>query len=96
MICLAPLTNLALALKTDKNLATNLKEIFIMGGNVEGIGNVSIASEFNFHADPEAAYAVLDSTKCPTVIVTWEMCYKYVKPCMVCMFNYLILSLHNA
>ena len=83
LVALGPLTNLGLSLKTDKTLAKNLKEIFIMGGNMEGIGNVTMASEFNFHADPEGAYAVLDSVKCPTYIITWEMCYKYVKPCMV-------------
>ena len=83
MVCLAPLTNLALALKTDPELAKNLGEIFIMGGNTEAIGNVTISAEFNFHADPEAAYAVLDSIQCPTYVITWEMCYKYVKPSMV-------------
>ena len=83
IVCLAPLTNIALALKTDSSMAANVKEIFLMGGNMEGIGNVSIAAEFNFHADPEAAYVVLDKVKCPTFIVTWEMCFKYVKPEMV-------------
>lgn len=83
IIALAPLTNLALALKTDPSVAANIKDIFIMGGNVEGVGNVSTTAEFNFFADPEAAYTVLDCVECPTFIISWEMCWKYVKPDMV-------------
>ena len=34
-------------------------------------------AEFNFHADPEAASAVLRLAKCPVTIATWELSYKY-------------------
>ena len=47
-----------------------------MGGNSEGIGNASVAAEFNFHADPEAAHVVVESARCPVTIVPWETCYK--------------------
>ena len=47
-----------------------------MGGNSEGIGNASVAAEFNFHADPEAAHVVVGSARCPVTIVPWETCYK--------------------
>lgn len=31
-----------------------------------------MCGEFNFVADPEAAYIVLDRYVCPTYIATWE------------------------
>ena len=36
LVCLGPLTNLALALRLDPLIATNLRELIIVGGNVEG------------------------------------------------------------
>ena len=77
LIAVGPLTNVALAMKTDNELSNRLEEIFIMGGNKEGIGNVTETGEFNFHYDPEAAYTVLRMTMCPTYIATWELSYKY-------------------
>lgn len=35
-------------------------------------GNTTVCGEFNFVADPEAAYIVLDRYTCPTYIATWE------------------------
>ena len=64
-------------MKADPGLAERLGEIFIMGGNIEGFGNVTEAAEFNFHADPEAAFTVLRLTRCPTTIAPWELSYKY-------------------
>merc|ERR1711892_581052 len=56
-----------------------LTNVAIMGGNFEAIGNVSEAAEFDFHADPEAAFLVLNRSLCPTIISTWELSYKYTK-----------------
>ena len=53
------------------------KHWFKMPILLEGIGNVSEAAEFNFHADPEAASIVLRLTRCPTYIASWELCLKY-------------------
>lgn len=77
LVAIGPLTNIAIAMAADPGLAERLQEIFIMGGNYEGIGNVTEAAEFNFHADPEAAHAVLRRTRCPTTIAPWELSYKY-------------------
>lgn len=38
LIALGPLTNVAMAMRLDDQFASNLKELYIMGGNVEGIG----------------------------------------------------------
>ncbi len=51
---LGPLTNLATALQRSPGIARGLREIVSMGGST-GAGNVTPCSEFNIHADPEAA-----------------------------------------
>jgi len=79
LVAIGPLTNVAIAMKSDPGLGARLGELYIMGGNWEGIGNVTQAAEFNFHADPEAAYTVLHCTRCPTTIAPWELSYKYNK-----------------
>ncbi|XP_061540845.1 uncharacterized protein si:ch211-201h21.5 [Phycodurus eques] len=72
LVALGPLTNLALAVKMDPSFPGNLKELYIMGGNMEGAGNLTPCSEFNFAMDPEAAYVVLEEFLCPTYLATWE------------------------
>lgn len=82
LVCLAPLTNLAIALRMDPGFGTRLKSLVVMGGNMHGKGNrsASIASEFNFGIDPEAAYMVLHEMACPIVLVSWELCLQYLYP----------------
>lgn len=36
VICLGPLTNIALAIKSDSEFAANVEQIYIMGGNFTG------------------------------------------------------------
>ncbi|XP_052072923.1 inosine-uridine preferring nucleoside hydrolase-like [Mytilus californianus] len=72
LIALAPLTNVALALRLDPDFGRKLKEVFIMGGNIEGRGNKNLGAEFNFYADPEAAYITLHELKCPTNLLSLE------------------------
>ncbi len=49
-----------------------------MGGNKDGVGNVTASAEFNFYSDPEAANVLfkrlqgLEEVK--ATIVTWELC----------------------
>ncbi|XP_073208961.1 inosine-uridine preferring nucleoside hydrolase-like isoform X2 [Lepidochelys kempii] len=72
LVATGPLTNLALAVKLDPTFPMKLKNMFIMGGNVESRGNTTICGEFNFATDPEAAYVVLNEFTCPTYIASWE------------------------
>ena len=60
LCCLAPLTNIALALAKEPRLAGHLKEIVIMGGAFSEGGNITPAAEFNIYVDPEAAVRVLE------------------------------------
>ena len=55
---IGPLTNLALACNLDIGFPQRVKALYVMGG-AERAGNVTPASEFNFHCDPEAAHLVL-------------------------------------
>jgi purine nucleosidase len=59
LCCLAPLTNIALAMAKEARLAGHLREIVIMGGSFSEGGNVTPAAEFNIYVDPEAATRVL-------------------------------------
>ncbi|XP_038061201.1 inosine-uridine preferring nucleoside hydrolase-like [Patiria miniata] len=73
LVAIAPLTNLALAEKMAPGFSAKLKGVFIMGGNMYGKGNANPCGEYNFYQDPDAAYIVLDSYKCPITMVTWEL-----------------------
>ena len=60
LVCIAPLTNVALALRTEPELNDFLDEVWVMGGNVNCLGNVTPAAEYNFWVDPDAAKMVLN------------------------------------
>jgi pyrimidine-specific ribonucleoside hydrolase len=60
LIPLAPLTNIALLLRTYPEAAAGLREIVFMGG-AAGIGNATASAEFNIWTDPEAAAIVLNA-----------------------------------
>ncbi|XP_021434468.2 inosine-uridine preferring nucleoside hydrolase isoform X1 [Oncorhynchus mykiss] len=76
LVATAPLTNLALAVRMEPSFPSKLKGLYIMGGNTESRGNTTVCAEFNFAADPEAAYIVLNDFLCPTYIASWEFtCY---------------------
>ena len=65
IVAVGPLTNLAIALRTDSAFARHVKQLVIMGGAIaalpDGAGNQTPNAEFNFWVDPEAARAVLRS-----------------------------------
>jgi purine nucleosidase len=51
----------------------------MMGGNMEGLGNITTTAEFNFFADPESAHVVINKLgkiggPVKTTIVTYELC----------------------
>lgn len=55
-----PLTNIAMAILKEPDLAFRVKEIVLMGGAI-GLGNVTPAAEFNIYVDPHAAKVVFES-----------------------------------
>jgi len=60
LVPVAPLTNVALALRKEPRLAGRLKGIVLMGGAI-GLGNTTPAAEFNVYVDPHAADIVFRS-----------------------------------
>jgi purine nucleosidase len=60
LVCIAPLTNVALALRKEPELNELLDAVWVMGGNVNCLGNVTPAAEYNFWVDPDAAKMVLN------------------------------------
>ena len=68
LCCLAPLTNVALAMAREPRLASHLAGIVLMGGSVWEGGNITAAAEFNFYVDPEAAARVFSSGAAITMI----------------------------
>lgn len=59
LVAVGRMTNLALALKEDPEIAKLVKQVVIMGGNFYVPGNVSPVAEANIHGDPEAADIVM-------------------------------------
>ncbi len=76
LVEIAPMTNIALALRKDPSIARKVKEFYFMGGTNQYLGNVTPAAEFNIWVDPEAAKMVLHSGM-PTTMVGWEICMRY-------------------
>jgi pyrimidine-specific ribonucleoside hydrolase len=60
LVTLAPMTNIALLLRTYPEAAGGLREIVFMGGAAQD-GNATASAEFNVWHDPEAAAIVLES-----------------------------------
>src|SRR5271170_3866999 len=60
IVAVGPLTNVAMALRADPELAGMIPAIAIMGGSLSG-GNITPAAEFNLYVDPEAARIVFDA-----------------------------------
>ena len=72
LVCIGPLTNLALALRKDPAMAARLKQVVVMGGSINARGNITPAAEYNIYVDPEAAAAVLAAGIPSLRFVTWD------------------------
>jgi len=80
LVTLGPLTNFALALCLDPDLAGRLAGWVCMGGAVTAHGNTEyLASEFNIAFDPEAA-AICFERGPQAVLVDWEVVCRHGVP----------------
>lgn len=76
LLCIGPLTNIALAIKLYPNLLNEVKDIYIVGGSINGRGNMGAWKEFNFALDPEAANIVFTNAADifdKIYVVPWEI-----------------------
>jgi inosine-uridine nucleoside N-ribohydrolase len=74
LLATGPLTNVALALRSDPGFAERLAGICLMGGGAEG-GNITAAAEFNVYADPEAAAIAFDAP-CPVLMCGLDLTHQ--------------------
>jgi len=77
LVALAPLTNLALAVRLDPSLPERIDRLVVMGGAVTGRGNTHLVpAEFNIGFDPEAAHVVFSAW--PMLdLIDWEACLRH-------------------
>jgi purine nucleosidase len=61
LVAIGPLTNLAMALRLEPDLASAVREVIVMGGAIRAGGNVTPLAEFNVYCDPHAAHVVFHS-----------------------------------
>lgn len=70
IVCIGPLTNIAMAAIKDPGFVHNVKALYIMGGSNNARGNITAAAEYNFYVDPEAAKTVFEAGF-EIVVVPW-------------------------
>jgi purine nucleosidase len=76
LVTLGPLTNVAAALVRSPSIASRLREVVIMGGTADTVGNMSAVAEFNVWVDPEAA-AIVFGSGAKITMVGWDISRTY-------------------
>jgi purine nucleosidase len=77
LLAIAPLTNVALAIRKEPLIVEALKEIIIMGGAIRHEGNTTALGEFNTVVDPHAAQIVYQAG-IPTTLVPLDVTYQCI------------------
>jgi purine nucleosidase len=77
LVCIGPLTNLAVALRMEPGIIEAVKDVFIMGGAIRHQGNTSPLAEFNVYVDPHAAHMVYHSGM-PITLVPLDVTYQCI------------------
>ncbi|KPV51240.1 nucleoside hydrolase, partial [Kouleothrix aurantiaca] len=72
LVAVAPLTNVAVAIRKEPRIVQNVREVIIMGGALRADGNTTSLAEFNFYVDPHAAHIVLESGM-PITLLPWDI-----------------------
>ncbi len=76
LLCLGPLTNLALAYHIYPKLKEKINKIIILGGALYQTGNLSKSGEYNFASDPHAASLVITAFGDKSILVPLEASLK--------------------
>lgn len=72
LVAVAPLTNVAMAVRREPRIVERVHEVIVMGGAFDVPGNTTPLAEFNIYVDPHAAYIVLHSGL-PLTIIPWDI-----------------------
>ncbi len=77
LVAVAPLTNVAMAIRREPRLVRAIEEIIIMGGAIRSEGNTTPLAEFNTYVDPHAAHIVFHSGL-PITLVPLDVTYQCI------------------
>jgi len=77
LVAIAPLTNVALAIRKEPRIVEALNELIIMGGAIRHEGNTTALAEFNTYVDPHAAQIVYHAG-IPTTLVPLDVTYQCI------------------
>jgi len=77
LVCIGPLTNVALAIRQEPRIVEAVREVFIMGGALRHEGNTTPLAEFNTFADPHAAHIIFHSGM-PITLTPLDVTYQCV------------------
>jgi inosine-uridine nucleoside N-ribohydrolase len=80
LVCVGPLTNLAIALNVEPRLTELVREVVIMGGAYDVRGNITQHAEFNIHVDPEAAAQVFAAPFARITVVGLDVSHQTALP----------------
>ena len=72
---IAPLTNIAMAIRKEPKFAKAVKELVIMGGAIQENGNITPLAEFNIYVDPHAAHIVFHAG-IPITLIPLDVTHK--------------------
>ncbi len=72
IVAIGPLTNIAAAVVLDRTFARRVRSLYVMGGSINGIGNITPAAEYNIYVDPEAAQIVMEAGFADLRLLTWD------------------------
>lgn len=77
LVAVAPLTNVAMAIRREPGIVKAVREVIIMGGAIRHEGNTSPLAEFNVYVDPHAAYIVYHSGM-PITLAPLDVTYQCI------------------
>ncbi len=77
LVCIGPLTNVAVAIRKEPRIIQAVKDVIIMGGAIRHQGNTTPVAEFNVYVDPHASHMVYHS-EMPTTLVPLDVTYQCI------------------
>lgn len=77
LVCIGPLTNVAVAIRKEPRIVEAVREVIIMGGAIRHPGNATPLAEFNVYVDPHASHAVYHSGM-PITLVPLDVTYQCI------------------